>query len=267
MKVIYWCMLVVLSPVTALATTISAYSHMEEHIQILDKTDEHEASSGMVASYVEADPLPEHYLQGNTSAQANVNGSLNVSAVGNVDLYDGVETYFTSTASWSQEYYNGDAGNHYFFNYDISDINIGSDYRAGSSNRTGYELDVSLNGSSIYDQVFIFDTTTLVSEYVAAMMAGDPNPPAGERYFTIEETAGQLDLGYFAENENFTLQYQITAFAQPIDTSSCYINFGMSGNLVAEVTPVPEPATLFLLGTGLGAFWSVGRLRWKKRQS
>lgn len=265
MKVFFCCILGLLSPVTVWATTITAYSHLEEHIQVLNKTDYHEAYSGQVTSYVESDPLPEHYLQGNTSALANVDGSLNVSAVGYIDLYGGNTTYFTSTASWSQEYFNDNASNHYLFNFNISDINIGSDYRACSPNNTGYEVDVFLNDALIYNQSYIFDTTTLYNEYVNAMMAGNPNPPPGETYFTITETSGQLDLGYFAANESFTLQYQISAFAQPIDISSCYTNFGMTGNLVAEVTPVPEPAGLLLFGTGLGGF-VVGSIRHSRKK-
>jgi hypothetical protein len=50
MKITYWCLLVVLSPVTALGTTISAYSHMEEHIQVLVKTDGQSAGAGGAAA-------------------------------------------------------------------------------------------------------------------------------------------------------------------------------------------------------------------------
>ena len=262
---VFLCLLGLLSPVAVWATTITAYSHLEEHISVLNKTDFQEASSGQIISSVMSDVLPEHYLQGNTSAQAHANGSLRVSAVGTTDLYDGVSTYFTSTASWSENYLNDDAGRHYQFNFDTSDIDIGSDYRAGSANRTGYEVDVFLNNTLVYNQSFIFDTTTLANEYVTAMMSGDPNPPPGETYFSIAGIAGSVDLGDFALNEAFTLKYQITAFAQPIDSSSCYINFGMSGNLVTDVTPVPEPATLLLLGSGLGSLTVIGNVRRRRK--
>lgn len=106
----------------------------------------------------------------------------------NVFINNGYLAYFTSTASWSQLYLNDDQNKKYTFDFDISDINIYSWYGV-CFNRTGYEVDVLLNGNIVYNLSYIFEPTKLWHEYHDALDSGDFNIPP-HIYFSIAQTTG-----------------------------------------------------------------------------
>jgi len=241
-----------------LALTISAQSHLKEHISELNKTDINENNAGEVASFVESDSSPEHYLQGNSSAYANSEGLLSVSAFGNCDLEDGEITFLKSHSSWSETYFNDSPNKKYNFNYNISDIIMKSEFYC-SPTLSEYEIEVFLNGNSIFEESYLLDTTDLFNEYVDAMINRDLNPPPNQTTFSKDETGGSIVLGYFGVNEYFEISYNISALARPIDSATCSVALSMQGNITSEISPVPEPASFFLLAIGIAGFFGKKR--------
>jgi hypothetical protein len=272
MKTICWCVVGLLCPMPVCATIIDTQTLMEEHIDELDKTASSTGSNGLVYSYVASDPGPDHYLQGSAYAQATGSGGLFVSAVGTDDTDTGDAAYFRASASWCDTVVG--TGSDYSFFLDLSDVNVGSNYMAGIGNSVEYSVDVWLNGESVYSYAYLFDSTTLAAEYLAATMNGNPTGLAGETYFSFAGEDALVDLGYYGVGESFTLAYTIVAQAQPVDMASCYINLGASGQVsavsgslaagsTAAPAPVPEPATCTLFG--LGMFSLAGALRRKQK--
>ncbi|MBU1012613.1 MAG: PEP-CTERM sorting domain-containing protein [Bacteroidetes bacterium] len=239
------------------ALSITAHSHLKEHISALDKTHLNENNAGEVKSLVESDLLPEHFLQGNSSAYANSEGLLSVSAYGFCDNNDGEITFLKSYSTWSETYLNDSPDKSYNFNYNISDIIMESKFYC-SPTQTQYEIGVLLNGNSIFQESYLLDTTDQFNEYIDAIDQ-NLNPPLNYSLFSKNETHGEIDLGTFGINEYFEVSYYISAFARPIDLAECSVTLSMQGNVTADVSPVPEPASFVLLAIGIAGFFGKNR--------
>lgn len=237
--------------------SLSTCAHMQEHISVFDQVDSKHSTEGSISSHVESLPLPDHYLQGSADAYADANGLTRVFANSTTDMYDGVQTSFRSTSAWSETFVNDSADTHYSFNFTLSDIQYGASWVLGTP-KVGYELDISLNGNSIYDYSFLYDTSEQYQNLMDRMRSGNAGIPSNDDMMadvTMPDISILLDLGSFGDDDNFTLTYSISSYALPSDGDYAYAGFSMIGDLSSSTTtpasdPVPEPATILLLVAG-----------------
>jgi hypothetical protein len=132
---------------------------------------------------------------------------------------------------------------------------------SGTSNAS-YDAKILLNGSAIWTNMaeLAFDGTD-ISLTTSGDMLGTYTPSSS--YYSWSHQSFTIDLGSFAANETFTLDYEITlntygndgySYAQFGDPNG----FGQSGSpFIATVTnpnptSVPEPTSLGILAAGLG---------------
>jgi hypothetical protein len=258
--IVLLCPLLVVAPGWCL--TLNTHSQMQDHISVLDQADQKQSNGDSITSHVASLSGHEYELQGNASSTANSDGMLQVSSRVTSDTYDGNETFFRSSASWS-ETYACDSGDHrYLFDFTLSDIQVGASWLWGGA-VAGYDVDVYLNDVSIFSNSFIFDTQPYFTS-----SNEDPNNISSD--FTVPDWSSQIDLGYFNENENFTLSYGITSYVLPGDLDYAYACLNMTGGLsfsnepISESQPIPEPATIVLLICGLPVI-SSRMANWKNK--
>lgn len=209
---------------------------------VTNTSDPKTATTGTIISHLQNQDWLYHTF-GEAYAEANEFGLLTIRSNQNTmgsDLYN----QYTAIASWSETYTNNlSNATSYSFDYDISEIHMS----AGRECWAGYWVEVFINDASIWsisDSVFGFDHPIL---------------PVTK---TNPAISNILDIGIYDFGESFTIKYEIMAVTDGYEYDTSRIEqFSMSGTI--NPNPIPEPATVILLGSGLVGI-AVLRSRLKK---
>ena len=242
------------SAYAASLTTFARYTihESDNHSPVIaaDETSD-SAVEGSITSHVE-----NLYYGVSSHGTSNVNGNLHVDA----NRTNGVGVYGTTMAQakWENTFIVEEAGN-YFWDVTISGF-MGIDYLASDNNYawagTFYDLYVRLDDVDIWRPV---GGATGEPDGDFGYYSNGPNDfgvdPTNEgdgiRHFTWDNYNTQLDLGYYAVGDEIKIGcFMINhAWSYGVAGTSADIHFNMSGSL--DYTPVPVPATILLLGSGL----------------
>ncbi|MFO7774686.1 MAG: PEP-CTERM sorting domain-containing protein, partial [Candidatus Hydrogenedentota bacterium] len=152
---------------------------------------------------------------------------------------------------------------------------------AGSEEEAGYEIDIELDGSSVWNSqaVGIYDGTDGIAIddgfTLAQWGTGIPLESQGGGVWNFEDYEDTVNLGVIGAGDSFTLNYTMNTYVSGSNgPSGMSAQIGDPFNINADdpmqrpgvsnsVRVVPEPATITLLGLGL--LGAATRRRWRSR--
>ncbi len=191
--------------------------------------------------------------------------------------------YFEAVSNWSQTFTNTTSEPvPYTFDFAIPEVVLGiADYCYGcGSNTARYGIAINLDGTRVWDSsmVITLDDSGTLSIFRDGTNLGlsaetDPDYIFNAAYYVSSPYSGSLALGDFDAGDSFTLSYtmEVQAIGPGFErgaVASIGDPFTLSGTMTGTVSsspgspaPVPEPATLILLGTGLAGVAGVRRRR------
>ncbi len=200
--------------------------------------------------------------------------------------YMGVDSnlyYFAAGSSWSETFMNtASEPVPYTFDFAIPEVVLGiADYCSGCGiNTARYEIAINLDGTRVWDSsmaITLDDSGTLNFSWdgtdLGLSAETDPNYIFNAAYYVSTPYSGSLALGDFDAGDSFTLSYtmEVRASGPGFErgaVASIGDPFTLSGTMTGTVSnspgapaPVPEPATLLLLGTGLAGVAGIRRRR------
>lgn len=173
---------------------------------------------------------------------------------------------YVSSSTFLQSYaVTNDALSNQFFDFTFS-IENGSMYAScadgyGSCSSVidaSYDAEIRLNGTAIWASAaeIIFDGTDAILNTSDVLLG---TYSAGSDYYSWADQSFTIDLGTFAANEEFILEYEINLKVSGTDGYSTVQfgdpnGFGQSGTpfTSTDVTSVPEPGSLGIIAAGLG---------------
>jgi len=222
-----------------------------------------------------------------SGSYADTGGDLYAFADGGGRDYNGM-----GTATWSETFTNTSGADvEYTLDFWVSGgfLDVWSDYfDTGESVNASYMIDIDLSGSSIWssEATLTMDGSGASFSESGTSLNGMLNIDTYYSWYDWDSYADSIGLGTYADGESFTLTYSLGVrswgdvdgmfyddYGMMDEMGYYYGEYGVGGSMAnigdplsisgISVTsaPVPEPATIFLLGSGL--FGMIG-LRKKK---
>jgi len=252
------------------AMTISTYAEYNSAPDVFDSST---AEDGSISSQVSGN---DGYSFGGASASADAGGYLSVSASYRSAAWDFCS--YSAEASFKEDFLNtSDDDLYYYLDFGIVNEYIHEVEGPGINGPT--DAWSTANIQILLDNSVIWDSTTkaAVSDH-GNTFTGDtdiefiyneeleyyPPPHETDLAYSYAKATGSYQnvfpLGIFGSGDSFTLEYRVAAMATGMDVGIASSSFGVMGSVDSAPAPVPEPAAIFLISSGLIALFGFKKL-------
>lgn len=251
------------------AMTISTYAGYYSAPDVFDSST---AEDGSISSQVSGN---DGYSFGGANASADASGYLSVSASYRSNGYDFCG--YIAEASFKEDFLNtSDDDLYYYLDFGIVNEYIHEVEGPGICATGAWS---TANIQILLDNFVIWDSTTRMFVYdMGYTFTGDtdiefiyddeieyyPPPYETEPAYIYAKATGSyqnvFSLGMFGSGDSFTLEYRVAAMATGMDVGIASSSFGLMGSVDSVPAPVPEPAAIFLISSGLIALVGFKKL-------